>query len=98
MLLAHLAPARMGDVRGALGAGVGVIVGVGVLHLNLLGVLQPQGELIAPDLDLDGVPHGGPLPQSDLRPGGQTHVQQMPAQTALASHHGDHGVLIQFQL
>ena len=67
------------------------------LDLNLSGVIQAQRQLIAPQLHLNGVPHGRHLAQRDLGARGQPHIQQMVPQFSGAAHHLNDGVLTDLQ-
>ena len=50
-------------------------------------VLLAQGELIPPQVDLNGVPEGGHLPHHNLGAGGEAHVHQPPLdRPPLAAH------------
>ncbi len=56
---------------------------------DLLPVGPAEGQLVAVEADLHGVPQGGQLHQGDRRPGDDPHIQQMLPQGALAPHGGD---------
>ena len=45
-------------------------------HRDLLRVLLPQGQLIAPQVHLHGIPQRSHLPDRHLRPRGQSHIHQ----------------------
>ena len=65
-----------------------VVLGVGG-HRDLFPVCQTEGEFIAVDAKLHGVPHGGEFDQGDLGPGDDAHIQEMLPQGAVAAHGGD---------
>ena len=71
---------------------------VNVLHFDFRRVVQPQRQLIAAQLDLDGVAHRRDLAQGDLGAGGQAHVQQVVAQLALAADGTQYSILPDFQI
>ena len=47
-------------------------------HQDLVRVLLAQGELVAPQIDLDGIPEGRHLAHRDLSAGRQAHIHQPP--------------------
>ena len=47
-------------------------------HQDLVRVLLAQGELVAPQIDLDGIPEGRHLAHRDLGAGRQAHIHQPP--------------------
>ena len=57
--------------------------------LNPLGVLPADGQLISPDLNLNGVPHGRHLLNPDPGLRNESHVQQPEPQGPLAADGGD---------
>ena len=61
------------------------------LHGDLLRLGQAKGQLIAVDLQLHGVAHGGQLDHRHLRPGHHSHIQKMLAQGTVAPPLPDHG-------
>ena len=63
------------------------------LDLDLRGVLQPEGQLVAVDLQLHGIPHGRELDHGDLRAGNDSHIQKMLAQGSFPANPGYHGGL-----
>ena len=60
--------------------------GLGGGDADLRGILQPQGQLVAVDAQLHGVPHGGQLDQGDLCARDQAHIQKMLPQRTGAAH------------
>ena len=60
-------------------------------NVDLLGLGQPQRQLVAVDLHLHGVPHGGQLDHRYLCARDDPHVQKVLAQGALAAYLPDHG-------
>ena len=60
--------------------------GLGGGDADLRGILQPQGQLVAVDAQLHGVPHGGQLDQGDLCARDQAHIQKMLPQCARTAH------------
>ena len=94
-----LAVAGVGDGRdGRLGGGGRFARLARFSDLNVLRVLQPQGQFIAPQFQFDGVPHGGGLAQGHPGARRQAHVQKMTAQRTFASHRLDGGGFAQRQL
>ena len=61
------------------------------LDLDLIGLRQAQGQLVAVYLHLHRVAHRGQLHHRHLRAGDHAHIQKMLAQCALAAHLTDHG-------
>ena len=96
--LAQLAHAGMGHRGVALLTAGGAVRLVDVLHFDFRRVVQPQRQLIAAQLDLDGVTHRRDLAQGDLGAGGQAHVQQVVAQLALAADGTQYSILPDFQI
>ena len=94
-VVAHL-PAghfRIGDVAGH-GVAGGAGGALGLAHGDLGGVRLAQGQLIAPQADLQRVPQRGHLGDSDLGAGGQAHIHQPPLHSArLVAHRQDHTAL-----
>ena len=60
-------------------------------------IVQPQGQLIAVDLQLHGVPHGRKFHQRDLLAGDQPHIQKMLAEFSRSAHCIDHGTFADLQ-
>ena len=60
---------------------------------DLIRVRQPEGQLLAVDLQLDGVPQGGEFYHGHFRAGDHAHVQKMLAERALSAHRRDDGAL-----
>ena len=95
--LAQFAHAGMGyHPMAALLTG-GPVGGMYIANFNFERVIQTQRQLISPQLQLDGVAHGGYLAQCHLGAGGQAHVQQMLAQRPLSAHGLDERVLSNMQ-
>ena len=61
------------------------------LDLDLIGLRQAQGQLVAVYLHLHRVAHGGQLYHRHLRAGDHAHIQKMLAQRALTAHPADDG-------
>ena len=59
------------------------------LCLDLLRVLETQGQLIAVDAQLHGIAHGRQLHHGEGRAGDHAHIQKMLPQGALAPHGKD---------
>ena len=91
VILAVLAQARVLALLYGGDAGVGVGALFDGLDLDLGGVGHADGQLVAVDLELHGVPHGGQLHHRDLRPGDHAHVQKMLPQGPFPAHGADHG-------
>ena len=72
--------------------------GVHALNVDAFCILQAQGQLVAPQLQFDGVAHGGNLAQGHQRARGEAHVQKMAAQRAGAIHRRDGGGFADRQL
>ena len=96
--LAQLAHAGVGHRGVALLTAGGAVRLVDVLHFDFRRVVQPQRQLIAAQLDLDGVAHRCDLAQGDLGAGGQAHVQQVVAQLTLAADGTQYSILPDFQI
>ena len=63
-------------------------------HEDLRRVRPAQGQLVAPQVDLNGVAEGGDFPYQNLRAGGQAHVHKPPLdRPALVSHPEDDAAL-----
>ena len=69
---------------------------VDIVHFDLGGISQPQGQLVAAQLYFDGVTHGGNLAQGHLGARGQAHIQQVVAQLALAADGAQYRILPNF--
>ena len=90
MVFAALAQARVLALLDAGDARVGVGPALDGLDLDLAGVGHADGQLVAVDLQLHGVPHGSQLHHRDLRPGDHAHVQKMLPQGPFPAHAADH--------
>ena len=88
---AVLAQAGVGPVRGTVRPLVAAGAVLDGIYGDLLRLGQAEGQLIAVDLQLHGVAHGGQLDHRHLRPGHHAHVQKVLAQGAVAPHLSDHG-------
>ena len=60
-------------------------------------IVQPQGQLIAVDLQLHGVAHGRNFHQRDLLAGDEPHIQKMLAEFSRSAHCIDHGTFADLQ-
>ena len=80
------------------GPGLGLASGNGRGDPDPGGVRQPEGQLIAVDAKLHGVPQGGQLHHRELGAGDDAHIQKMLPQGALAPHGLDPGALPGLQL
>ena len=67
------------------------------LYVDPVGLSQTQRQLVAVDLHLHGVAHGGQLHHGHLRAGDHAHIQKMLAQSALAAHPADNGTFADLQ-
>ena len=94
--LAQLTHAGVGYGSVALLAAGGAVGLMDILDLDFCCIGKAQRQLIAAQLDLDGVAHRRDLAQRDLGAGGQAHIQQMVAQLALPANGAQHGILPDF--
>ena len=88
---AVLAQAGVGPVRGTVRPLVAAGAVLDGIYGDLLRLGQAEGQLIAVDLQLHGVAHGGQLDHRHLRPGHHSHIQKVLAQGTVAPHLPDHG-------
>ncbi len=70
---------------------------VDLFNIDLCGIIQAQGQLIAMDPQLHGVAHRSQADHGDLSAGDHTHVQKMLAERPLASHSQDPAALTGLQ-
>ena len=68
------------------------------LNINLSGVCQTKGQLIAVDLQFHGVAHGSKFDNRDFRPGNHTHIQKMLPQSTFTAYCSDQGTFTYFQI
>ena len=61
------------------------------LDRDLVGIVKPQGELVAVDAKLHGVSHWSQLDHGDFGAGDQAHVQKVLSESALPAYSGDNG-------
>ena len=61
------------------------------LDVDLIGLRQTQRQLVAMDLHLHGVSHGGQLYHRYLCAGDHAHIQKVLPQRTLAAHPANHG-------
>ena len=94
--LAQLTHAGVGYGSVALLTAGGAVGLMDILDLDFCCIGKAQRQLIAAQLDLDGVAHRRNLAQRDLGAGGQAHIQQMVAQLALPANGAQHGILPDF--
>ena len=68
-------------------------------HLDLGGVLLAKAQLVAPQLQLHGVPEGGHFDELDLCPRGEAHVDEPPFHCSpVVAHLPDHTALADGEL
>ena len=77
---------------------LGLMTAMTLLGWFPLGVLPADGQLISPDLNLNGVPHGRHLLNPDPGLRNESHVQQPEPQGPLAADGGDDTALSNFQI
>ena len=93
---AQFAHAGVGD-RGVAALIAGGTVGfVNVVYLDFSGIRQAQRQLVAAQLQFNGVAHGGNLAQGHLGTRRKPHIQQVMAQFALAADGAQDGILTDF--
>ena len=90
VVLAVLAQARVLDGLDGGDADVGVGALLDGLDGDLGGVGKAERQLVAVDLELHGVAHGGQLHYRDLCPGDHAHVQKVLPESPFPAHGADH--------
>ena len=62
---------------------------MGLADLNVLRILQPDGQLISMDPQLNGIPHWRVFYNCHLCPLDQSHIQEMLAERSASAHRED---------
>ena len=68
------------------------------LDLDFVRVVQPEGQFVTVETDLDRIAHRGVFDDADVRPGYDPHVQQMLTQRTAAAHGQNTGGLSFFDI
>ena len=91
VVLAALTKTGMVGVPGAIHTDMAAAALPDRLDVDLIGLRQTQRQLVAMDLHLHGVSHGGQLYHRYLCTGDHAHIQKVLPQRTLTVHPANHG-------